>query len=430
MGVDVFSPYDQDNIDQLGTNDPAKEFLPDSIWSGTGTAIARGAAGGGAALARVGYDAYTKKTNNPLGISDSNYNNIDEQIQKVQDWAKLDPRTTGQAASVVGGLARAGTIMAVGSLFGGPRGGAITLGLTEGYNEYRDLRREGVDGDTAKKVGAVTGVLDATGALLPMAVGTGLATKMAFGATVNTAFGATSRALTSSVLESGGYTDMASQYKAIDKQAMIADAILGAVFGGVGHLEGGKPDLPTRDLIDEALDLRKEEQTGRGASGIPTDLNTANLDQDLQRRSLFEVLQGKNPEISSDEAHVIMEGSLIDPEKTKLYNDFVNAGEAVHGDLADHTDPIKTEKESVPYPEENSFTTPSSDSESTAKLSPIAEESLRQLSMRHPDLEVDMPDGTTIKAEELQGKIKEELAKTDYFAKLHDVAISCFLRTK
>ncbi|MEL7079565.1 MAG: hypothetical protein AAGM46_27115, partial [Cyanobacteria bacterium J06582_2] len=60
---------------------------------------------------------------------------------------------------------------------------------------------------------------------------------------------------------------------------------------------------------------------------------------------------------------------------------------------------------------------------------PATQSTIDQLAARHPDLDVELPDGTTIKASELPQKLQQTLAQAEIDSKLHDVAVACFLRT-
>ena len=60
---------------------------------------------------------------------------------------------------------------------------------------------------------------------------------------------------------------------------------------------------------------------------------------------------------------------------------------------------------------------------------PATQATIDQLAARHPDLDIELPDGSTVKASELPQKMQQMMAQAESDAKLHDVAVACFLRT-
>lgn len=461
---------DDYRVASMGSMNPITELSPDGMFSGTGEALYKGVIGGVAATARLGADALATT---PLLPGAPEAAPFDESLKTVQDWAKTDPRVQGPAAQVLGSTARGLTVFGLGSLAGGPMAGAATLGGVEGYSDYRESLAAGIDQKTALEKAGLTGVTAAAGAFLPMAVTKGAATglmglamraevagndaladglygaakaaatastsviaKMATGATVNTGFGVANRYMTSSLLESAGYHDMAQQNAPLDSQAMIADAVLGMAFGGWEHVAHKVGEYvtpaarPDQSLVQPSLDARRNEMQSRAGAGVPTDPRTAGLDAELQDRALGDMLRGKITEVTPDEANTIVKGSLADPERTALNDAFSEAGTEVHGDLADFSEPARTTVEPTPFtPLEQSAPVAAPAAEGAAKLSPLANESAAQLAARHPDMEVQMPDGRTVRAADLQSAIQEQLAAATSDSKLHDVAVACFLRT-
>lgn len=142
-----------------------------------------------------------------------------------------DPATTGFAGQLLFGLTDVMSRFVAGGMVAGPLGGAALAGGSEGYAVTAEQIAAGVDPDTARAVGAVQGGAVAIGGLLPASLGVGTAAKVATGAGLNVTVGAVSRGTTAAVLESGGYTKQAEQFKWLDGQALLTDAVLGAGFG-------------------------------------------------------------------------------------------------------------------------------------------------------------------------------------------------------
>lgn len=491
MGLDVFSPLEGYRQDSMGAGDPATEITPDGLFSNLPGAVGKGITGGLAAVGRTVSDFAMQAGKqemmeglvmNPQVTPEQiqELENLkpaapyDDQLKSVQQWSRLDPRTTGAGSMVLGQTARGLTIFGMGSLMGGVPGGAATLGVTEGYNNYLDLRDAGVDEKTAGAAAATTGTMAALGAYLPVkmtgalargalgaamsaeAAGAGTAARSlytvaglsaaasssivgnaAYSSLVNTGFGMASRALTSGVLEAGGYPEMARQYKALDGEAIAADAILGLAFGGWAHVEGNAarratPEArPPEPMVESALEVRREEQINRGAAGIPSDPVTGALDRELQDRSVAEVLQGKTPEIAPAEARQVLDGSIVDPEKVRLAQDIESAAKIVHGDLADPTPPVmRPEAPAARTQIETVAPTERPAGEATGpSFEPATQATIDQLAARHPDLDIELPDGSTVKASELPQRMQQMMTQAESDAKLHDVAVACFLRT-
>lgn len=399
-----------------------------------------------------------------------------DSLKSVQDWAKADPRTQGVGAQTLGATASGLTVFGLGTLVGGPVAGASLLGGTEGYSDYRESIAAGIDQKTALEKAGLTGAANFAGAFLPMKITKGAATglmglamraevagndalatglfgvakaaatastsviaKLGTASAVNTGFGIANRYLTSSLLDDAGYKEMAAQNAPLDTQSIMADAIMGLAFGGIDHAfhrsneaaakRSSPADRPGPDLVQQALDARRMEMQSRAGAGIPADPHTATLDAELQDRALGDMLRGKTTEVTPDEANTIVKGSLADPERTTLNIAFNEAGVAVHGDLADFSEPVRVETKPEPFVAQEQQVPIVPAAEGEAKLSPIAAESAAQLAARHPDLEVQMPNGQVVKAAELQDAIQQQIAAATSDSKLHDVAVACFLRT-
>lgn len=67
--------------------------------------------------------------------------------------------------------------------------------------------------------------------------------------------------------------------------------------------------------------------------------------------------------------------------------------------------------------------------EGAAGIDPLATESMHQIAGAHPDLPVDLGNGVQVRAADLPKVLAQEMANANTDAKLHDVAMACFLRT-
>lgn len=167
----------------------------------------------------------------------------------------------------------------VGTVLGGPAGGAAVVGSTQGYADKVMAQEKGVDELTALGQGTITGVTQAAGVLLPASVGGSVLKSVGVGVAGNVGIGVAQRAATGALLESRGYAELAKQYSAFDTEAMAVDAVLGAAFGVIGakfHGEPGeaprpRPEVPS-EIVDSALAANAVQHVDTGiAPGIPVD---------------------------------------------------------------------------------------------------------------------------------------------------------------
>jgi hypothetical protein len=406
-------------------------------------------------------------------------------IQAVQEWAKADPSTQGGGARTLGGAARGLTIIGTGSLFGGPVAGAGTLASVEGYNTYRDVQ-EGdtpVNQPTALKLAGLTAAANFAGAFLPLKLGSGAAkglmglgmeaevagnkalaasyygaartaatvttnplARLSTAATANVGFGAADRYATSAVLVDAGYKDMAAQYEPLDAQALASDFVMGLAFGAHAEIaptveamkdrvmNGAAPPVDSRpppSIIDAALATRREEMLRRNGAGVPTGPMHANLDADLQDEALQNLLRGRDVNVSSEDARTITEGALPDPARGAINDEFIGAMESQHGLLADFSEPVRQE---LPQPTKEMPSPLMADDPVAGSggpaVSSLAAESLRQMVGRYPDMPVELGNGTSVRMADLPDVLAREMQQATKDAKLHEVAMACFLSTR
>jgi len=452
MGLPIARANDDYLIDAMGASNPVTELHPDGSFNGMASALGKSAIGGIAdvssmvgGLAQAGGDKYTGPLPaEPLGgakTPDEFKPDFEETLKGVQEWSQMDPATTGKWAQVGGATLKGLEIAGAGSLIAGPVGAGALLGSTTAHTDYQENIKAGMDPTTAAEKAGLTGSLAAASAFLPMKFGStgavGLAKSMAGGALINTGTGIAQRALTSELLNHAGYTEMAKQYQPMDAQAMIADGILGLAFGGFAHLTHGEAP-PTKDLIDTALNARRDEMLSRAGPGIPTDPLHANLDSRLQDEALGNMMRGQPSDVSTTDAQNIVEHSLLDPERLEYTGAYEKAMVDVHGAVADMTQPERLPYEAVAKATADLETQvkgeavpePKAPGETAApKLSDTAASSLKQLAAAHPDMEVQLPDGRTVKASDMETQLQASMDKANKDSLLHDVAVACFMRT-
>lgn len=175
---------------------------------------------------------------------------------------RLDPKTVGFAGQTLGGISDAVVRFAA--------GGPEVAGLSEFVDRKKQLTAAGVDDDTANRVAVIDAAALSIGGTAPMSMGKTLLARLGSGAAVNAALGGYTRVLTSRVLDAGGYQGMAQQYRVLDTQAMLSDAVLGMAFGLQAHLV--RPSA-----VDAALTSQEAVHLEDAAPGAPTNPGARDL---------------------------------------------------------------------------------------------------------------------------------------------------------
>lgn len=233
--------------------------------------------------------------------------------QVAAGWAATgqDPRQTGVVGRIAAGTTEGVSIGAAGAYAGGPWGAAALLGSTYGHSTYLEAKQNGVDDKTALEQATIVGGFSAASAFLPMTFGKTALTSVVGGAGLNVGFGAAQRLATSTVLKANGYDDMAKQYRVFDGEAMAADLVLGAAFGGMGHAFRGHEVSPAD--VDAAAAVATEDHYNRSAPGVPTDPEVANLHAETMAETLHRMADGDLPDIAPEVAQKLVDNVLPDP---------------------------------------------------------------------------------------------------------------------
>ena len=253
---------------------------------------------------------------------------VGDETQKTMlssDVMNPSPETNGWLANVLQGV---GSVLpaAVGgtaAAFGNPIGGALAVGEVKGYAKIKELENQGIDPNTAATVGAIEGITQGAGVLLPAGVGGKLSTRLASGAGINVGVGVGQRGLTAKTLEDNGYKDMASQYKMLDSAAIFTDAILGSFFGAM-HGEGARVE-PLPSQVDAALAANNLHQLELdSAPGVPIDAATRNAHVDAMNLGMEQLLRGEPVDISGvmNDANFI--NRPLNPEVDAAYRELLD----------------------------------------------------------------------------------------------------------
>lgn len=255
---DLFSlaPEGQAWADNQAANKPAQPDDYDPSWyAGSGSAFFRGAAEGtlglgqtlvGAAKLSPTYSALRGDFPELDEVVDQGFNDLQKSLNDARNAVKPAPNSQGIAADILEGLGTFAPAIGATAIGGPVAGGAVAFGST--YESTRqDFLGKGVDENTAGTLALEQAGANALGMALPAGVGGRLVTRLLSGVSINTGFGAANRFAVGETLEENGYDELAKQYRVWDKQALLVDGVLGAVFGGVHHLTSPRADAPLAD---------------------------------------------------------------------------------------------------------------------------------------------------------------------------------------
>lgn len=178
-----------------------------------------------------------------------------------------DPITTGVVGQTLHGLTSGLTRFLMGARVGGPVGGALAVGASEGYATSAQAEKDNIDPATRRAMAVASGLMSGAGALLPGGVTGKLVTRVVSGAAIQETAGLAQRGMLHSILAENGYKAQAEQYKMLDGQAMLTDAVLGSAFGILHPAHG----TVNPDVVDAALSSADALHVEHSAPGIPVD---------------------------------------------------------------------------------------------------------------------------------------------------------------
>lgn len=220
----------------------------------------------------------------------------DQSVQRVRALKSFtpDPETTGMAGQVLHSL--------FDIIPGAVVTGGVGAGALEGVAQAKLAQERGVDERTAILHGAVQGVATGIGVAIPLSIGVKAPADLAWAAASNVVPNMAARGASHVLLETAGYTEMASQYKALDAEAIMADATLGIFFAGAGRLiRGIEAKAQARmaakvkpDDLDAALTSKAQHHLELdSAPGIPRDAVTRDSHVQAAIKASDDLLAGR-----------------------------------------------------------------------------------------------------------------------------------------
>jgi hypothetical protein len=164
-----------------------------------------------------------------------------------------DPITAHRADQVLSnagtGLLRAATAIGL----GGPVAGSLAFGLGEGDTTYHEAIDSGLDHDTALKLAATSGVINAATAGLP-AGGPGIKSTIAIATGAGPASYIANEAISRKILQNAGHPDEAAMHDPTDPLGLALSLAIPGVAAGFHIRAIGKAKAP----VDVAMDIESQ----------------------------------------------------------------------------------------------------------------------------------------------------------------------------
>jgi hypothetical protein len=349
--------------------------------------------------------------------------------------------TTGAAIGGVGG-AVVGGVGAIpgavaGAAFGAKTGAAASIGYLSAVDRYFELVEQGVDHDTASKSAGVTGIVMSAGAVAPAFVGKTLAGQVASGVGINVGLGMVERGVTEQLLEDK-YAKVAEHYKAIDRQSIVLDAMLGAAFPLGGRFLGR---MMKQEELDSALVAQQDTTAQTRNPGLESSIeNVETFKANLSEADKQILTEGKTTsevslprttaDIPNPEFGRMME-TFDEAIATQTARDFGVSRDVMESDLRTALELDTEVRNSVQERIAREIDTREPDvaGKVAEDVTPdmFAKQEAELIAKTNPDVKVATADGKEIGAEGL-GKYIDDVVrqgKEDTF--LHNVAIACYL---
>ncbi len=432
MSADLYQDEALDRVSNLAPVQVPEAGAFDGFLRGSGMAAMKGFAKTARAVDMAGavipiaYDAITGGTE----AQDRYFREHDELGEAVDFWTPK-PNEVGAAADIVGGLlSTLPVVVAAPSL----AVASAQMSATE------DLARRGVKPSKAIAAGAVEGAALGTGIWMPI-LGNNLWQRVALGgAGFNVAQGIVARSAEGMILEG---TPEAEQFKAFDAKAMTLDALMGAAFGVLTHINPtaraqGKEtwdritswakNLNPSD-VDSILVLRQAQHLNEdSAPGKP--LEARDIDAHVQkvRAAIDDISAGRDVQVDDMPAGKYEPDTARFEEAKARADDLVKTAEAIRKESglpkpSETEGPQATARASTPPVEGGGPARPEVDP--LAKAADTFVESNKDLKLRIGTDAEGAPVHKTVR--EFMDGVKADVAKAREDVKLFAVAAECML---
>lgn len=219
----------------------------------------------------------------------------DDLVYESIDYLQ-DKENTGTLGNIAFSLGDYATRAITGSAIGGPLGAAVVTGASETHYVYGDLTRDGVDSETALKVGLTDGGVATVSTLLPMSYGWkgtgGIIKDGVLSVGGATALSQGGQAVSGAILDSEGYDKQAKKYE-VNAETVGTDLLLNTLFFGAArganrYLNktpeqlGAEIDAERAALVLNELEFEKTLAPVKAADPIQANNHLKNLDASVE----------------------------------------------------------------------------------------------------------------------------------------------------
>lgn len=219
----------------------------------------------------------------------------DDLVYESIDYLE-DKENTGTIGNIAFSLGDYATRAITDSAIGGPLGAAVVTGASETHYVYGDLTRDGVDSETALKVGLTDGGVATVSTLLPMSYGWkgtgGIIKDGVLSVGGATALSQGGQAVSGAILDSEGYDKQAKKYE-VNAETVGTDLLLNPLFFGAArganrYLNktpeqlGAEIDAERAALVLNELEFEKTLAPVKAADPIQANNHLKNLDASVE----------------------------------------------------------------------------------------------------------------------------------------------------
>lgn len=238
--------------------------------------------------------------------------------QRLNKSLAPDPYTSGFIGQLANSFFDVGGTFVAGTLAGGPAAGAALLGSSSAYSTTQEALNRGEDPITAIGHGAIEGTALAIGARLPASFGGNvLKNTLVYGPAINTVSGVAYRGLVSDWLKARGFDELSQEYKALDIQSLMVDAVIGGLFGAVGARFNKAADMDAALAAHENLHIEIDT-----APGVPVDLKSRNAHTEAVVKATKDLLEDKQVDVEQ----VVKDAGFTEhPQGNKIVNALLKA---------------------------------------------------------------------------------------------------------
>ena len=310
--------------------------LSDHIWNGARSALSGAYVGllakpstvlGGAMVYSM--EKIDQLTDQPTDSAVTQYlkNSLADTVKQTQLMQETAQNSGMLSSTIFSAFDVISSFVGPGKFAKSTGGTALLAGGIQGYADYEAGLSEGLDSHTAAQKALVHGGSIALGGYMPMTMGfrftsemknfvnaqTKLSKTYAYGRLAlkdimyttgaNVATGAGYRGFTHDILASNGYHEMASQYHALDTEAITVDAILGIFFGGVGKFA----EIKQQRYLDAALAKNNQLHQNDAAMGVPSDIESLNMHDKAFNKAFDDMINDRPVDVSA----ILSDGRFI-----------------------------------------------------------------------------------------------------------------------